>query len=265
MSLFIILTFKSYGKKQTLTRKLKLISLICALQIEKWRGDVMKYETILDELHRKVTSNKYLQLFTAFTRILLAIGFIPPSIKKILGQPFTVLPDSNPVGHYFNALYQTGFYYEFLGWGQLTAAVLLLFPRTAHLGALAFFPIIINIAVLTNSVGFVGTKYITTLMALASTYLVAWDYDRLKLIFFGKREKNSVFFRMEILWLSLLFGFGGAFVASFFAWFGVANIHKNYFPVLAILSAAGLLFGAAVAAHHRFMPAGELKKSVEIT
>ncbi|HEX8288254.1 MAG TPA: hypothetical protein VF556_09670 [Pyrinomonadaceae bacterium] len=225
----------------------------------------MKYETILDELHRKVTSNKYLQLFTAFTRILLAIGFIPPSIKKILGQPFTVLPDSNPVGHYFNALYQTGFYYEFLGWGQLTAAVLLLFPRTAHLGALAFFPIIINIAVLTNSVGFVGTKYITTLMALASTYLVAWDYDRLKLIFFGKREKNSVFFRMEILWLSLLFGFGGAFVASFFAWFGVANIHKNYFPVLAILSAAGLLFGAAVAAHHRFMPAGELKKSVEIT
>src|SRR5829696_1445047 len=106
----------------------------------------MTLEKTLDKMHASVTANKWLQIFTAFVRVLLAIGFIPPSLKKILGQPFTILPDSTPVGHYFNALYQTGFYYEFLGWGQLVAALLLLIPRTAHLGALAFFPIILNIA-----------------------------------------------------------------------------------------------------------------------
>ncbi|MBK7705178.1 MAG: hypothetical protein IPJ30_05210 [Acidobacteria bacterium] len=122
------------------------------------------------------------------TRILLFAGFTPPSITKILNQPFTVLPDSHPVGHYFNALYQTGFYYQFIGWAQLTAAILLLFPRTAHLGALMFLPIIANIAVLTISVGFKGTWLITPLMTLAATYLVAWDYDRLKPILFGTRS-----------------------------------------------------------------------------
>ena len=105
----------------------------------------MKLENTLDRVHGSVVKTPSLQVFTAFTRLLLGIGFIPPSIIKILHMPFTVLPDSNPVGHYFNALYQTGFYYEFLGWGQFIAAVLLLFPRTAHLGALLFLPIILNI------------------------------------------------------------------------------------------------------------------------
>src|SRR5215212_2108810 len=150
----------------------------------------MNLEKTLDNIHASVTANKWLQIFTAFARVLLAIGFIPPSIKKILGQPFTVLPDSNPVGHYFNALYETGFYYEFLGWGQLVAAILLLLPRTAHLGALVFLPIIANIAVLTSSVGFAGTNYITALMLVAATYLVAWDYDRLKPILFSKRQEK---------------------------------------------------------------------------
>src|SRR5687768_5310200 len=140
----------------------------------------MKLEYILDGLHITMTRRWWLQLFTAFTRILLGVGFMPPSIIKILHQPFTILPDSNPVGHYFNALYHTGFYYEFIGWGQLTAALLLLFPRTAHLGALMFLPIITNIAVLTASVGFAGTWVITILMCFAGIWLTVWEFDRIK-------------------------------------------------------------------------------------
>lgn len=219
----------------------------------------MTLEKKLDKLHAAVTRNKWLQLFTAFTRLLLAFGFIPPSIKKILGQPFTVLPDSNPVGHYFNALYQTGFYYEFIGWGQLFAAVLLLFPRTAHLGALMFFPIILNIAVLTSSVGFAGTNYITALMLLAATYLVCWDYDRLKAIFFSKRTKKSYIFKLEFLWLPALFTAGGFVLSSVFAAFGIGNVHQRFLPVAILLSGAGFVFGLACTLHHRFMSAGELK------
>jgi hypothetical protein len=220
----------------------------------------MTLEKTLDNIHAAVTANRWLQIFTVFTRLLLAVGFIPPSIKKILHQPFTIMPDSNPVGHYFNALYKTGFYYEFLGWGQLIAALLLLFPRTAHWGALMFFPIILNIAVLTSSVGFVGTNYVTAAMLLAATYLVAWDYDRLKAILFSNRAERSHFSRLEFLWLPALFAVGGLGAASFFATFGVANIHRNFLPIAAMMTIGGFIFGLICAAHHRFMKTGELQK-----
>jgi hypothetical protein len=223
----------------------------------------MTLEKTLDGVHASVTSNKWLQIFTAFTRVLLAIGFIPPSIKKIVGQPFTVLPDSNPVGHYFNALYQTGFYYEFLGWGQLIAALLLLFPRTAHLGALMFFPIIANIAVLTSSVGFAGTNYITAMMLIAATYLVAWDYDRLKAVLFSKRPEKSHFFKLEFLWLPALFAVSGFALASVFAYFHIGNIQQRFLPVALLVTVSGAIFGLICAAHHRFMKTGELQKALK--
>jgi hypothetical protein len=59
------------------------------------------------------------------------------------------------------------------------AALLLLIPRTALLGAMLYFPIIANICVLTYAVRFEGTR-IATLMLLANLFLLMWDYDRLK-------------------------------------------------------------------------------------
>ncbi len=224
----------------------------------------MKLETALDTIHEKMTSSKILQIFTAFTRILLFIGFTPPSIKKIMHEPFTSLPDSNPVGHYFNALYQTGFYYEFIGWAQLIAAVLLIFPRTAHLGALMFFPIILNITVLTNAVGFKGTWLVTILMTFAATYLVAWDYDRLKPILFRKRRQKANFMKSEFVWLPLTFALSGIFLAVFAWLMRVGNASDN-FGIGIILSAGALIFGLLVTLHHRFMKVGELEKPDEIS
>jgi hypothetical protein len=223
----------------------------------------MKIEKVLDDWHSKLTANVFLQILTAMTRILLFIGFTPPSIKKILNEPFTMLPDTNPVGHYFNALYQTGFYYQFLGWAQLTAAVLLLFPRTAHLGALMFLPIIANIAILTASVGFQGTWLVTALMTLAATYLVAWDYDRLKPLFFAKRKENAHFMKLELIWLPLLFAVGGAFMAMIWRLIRLGNF-SNYFNIGVGLTVGGLVFGLLVTLHHRFMKTGALEKSAEI-
>lgn len=223
----------------------------------------MSLEKILDSIHAKMTRNRVLQIFTIFTRFILFIGFTPPSIKKILHQRFTILPDSNPVGHYFNALYETGFYYEFIGWAQLIAAILLIFPRTAHLGALMFLPIIVNIAVLTTSVGFVGTWLVTILMSLAAAWLVAWDYDRLKPVLFYKRAEKAKTFKLEFVWLPLLFAVGGAAIAGIWALIRLGNF-RNYWMIALYLSIGGLLFGFGVALHHRFMPAGNLKKFSEI-
>jgi len=123
--------------------------------------------------------NRWLRYFAVFCRIALALGFMPSGVVKVMGERFTALPSNHPLGHYFDALYLTGYYYTFIGVGQLTAALLLLIPGTALLGAIVYFPIILNICVLTYAVRFEGTR-IATLMLLANLFLLAWDYQRLK-------------------------------------------------------------------------------------
>lgn len=137
----------------------------------------------LDMLHSAARRSRLLQWFTIFTRILLAIGFTPSGLTKALGNRFTLLNLDNPVGFFFEAMYRTGPYWRFIGICQLTAALLLLIPRTATIGALIYFPIILNIFIITVSMDFKGTPLITGLMLLAGTWLLCWDYDRLKNIF----------------------------------------------------------------------------------
>src|SRR5262245_9335322 len=132
-----------------------------------------------ERVHAELRRNRWLRYFAIFCRIALALGFIPSGIVKVMGERFTGLPSNHPLGHYFDALYLTGYYYTFIGVGQLITALLLLIPRTALLGAIFYFPIILNICVLTYAVRFEGTR-IATLMLLANLFLLVWDYDRLK-------------------------------------------------------------------------------------
>jgi uncharacterized membrane protein YphA (DoxX/SURF4 family) len=131
----------------------------------------------LDRLHGAAVGCPWLQRLAAGTRILLAIGFIPPGLVKVLGLPFTRLGPEQPVGAVFEALYHTGPYYHFIGWGQVLAAALLLLPWTATLGAVVYLPIILNIAVVTVDLDFRGTPVITWLMLLGNAFLLCWDYD----------------------------------------------------------------------------------------
>lgn len=137
----------------------------------------------LDRAHARVSEQTWLRRFTVFTRILLALGFVPSGITKLLGNRFTTLGLDNPVGFFFESLYRTGFYWRFLGLCQLAAALLLLIPKTATIGALVYFPLILNIFVITVSLHFTGTPVITGLMLLANIYLLCWDYDKLKRLF----------------------------------------------------------------------------------
>lgn len=141
----------------------------------------MKLPANLDHLYDECKSNQWLRYFAVFCRIALALGFIPSGLVKVMGERFTGLPSNHPLGHYFDALHRTGLYYTFIGVGQLTAAALLLIPRTALLGAILYLPIIFNICVLTYATRFEGTR-IATLMLLANLYLLWWDYARLKYV-----------------------------------------------------------------------------------
>lgn len=137
----------------------------------------------LDELHLRARRNKWLHYFALFNRIALAAGFLPSGLQKVLGERFTVLSVHHPMGHYLDALYHTGFYYTFIGIMQVTAAILLLIPRTATLGALIYFPIILNICILSFAVRFDGSLLSSPLMVFAVLYLLCWDYHKIKFVF----------------------------------------------------------------------------------
>lgn len=136
-----------------------------------------RFERVYGDLRQ----NKWMHRFALFCRIALALGFIPAALVKVNGERFTGLPPNNPLGHYFDALALTGFYYTFIGVSQLIAAALLIVPRTALLGAICYFPIILNIFMLTHATRFDGTR-IVALMLLANLFLLVWDYGRLKAI-----------------------------------------------------------------------------------
>jgi uncharacterized membrane protein YphA (DoxX/SURF4 family) len=137
----------------------------------------------MEELYHEAKADRWFKAFAVFCRIALAAAFMIAGIVKFMGERFAAgLPHNNPLGHYFDALQLTGYYYTFIGVIQIITAILLLIPRTSLLGALLYFPIIVNIGVLTYATRFDGTRAVT-LMVLANLFLLIWDYDRLKYIF----------------------------------------------------------------------------------
>lgn len=101
-----------------------------------------------------------------------------------MGQRFTQIGIDNPIGFFFEGLYQSGFYWNFIGWVQVIAALLLMTQRFATIGAICFFFIVSNIWVITISLQFSGTWVITTLMLLAVIKLLLWDFHKWKYIFY---------------------------------------------------------------------------------
>jgi len=137
-----------------------------------------------DSIFVWLRSQRFLLRLTVLTRILLAAGFIPTGMVKLLGQRFTTLPRSNAIGAFFEAMYQTGAFWNFMGAAQVLAGVLLLIPAFAHLGALVFLPVMACIVAIVTGVDFgAGTILITVLMLLAVLYLMAWDYGRFRSLF----------------------------------------------------------------------------------
>lgn len=181
----------------------------------------------LEELYYEAKSDKWFRNFAVFCRLALAASFIPSGLIKILGERFASgLPSNNPLGHYFDALQLTGYYYTFIGVVQVVTALFLLIPRTSLLGALMYFPIILNICVLTYATRFAGTR-LNTMMLLASLFLLLWNYDRLKHILPIEPYKPAVPIVKRPLGnrLRLLF-FWGSFLALVIVIVGTSYLYE---------------------------------------
>ena len=129
----------------------------------------------------------WLQIVIIYTRYLIGGAFVFASLIKIKGERFTNVkgagsPFHSPE-HFFETMYQSGVYWQFLGIMQLIAGLLLMTQRYALLDALLFLPIIANIFVITVSYNFGYTDVITGAMLLATVGLLAWDWNRLRIVF----------------------------------------------------------------------------------
>ncbi len=103
--------------------------------------------------------------------------FIISGARKLPGVKFTLLPIDNPVGFFFEAMYQTGFYWNFIGMLQIVLGVLILFNRTAVLTALLMMPITVNIFLVSAALQMKGTPFITTAMVMGNIILLLWNYE----------------------------------------------------------------------------------------
>ncbi|HRH42478.1 MAG TPA: hypothetical protein PKY82_12700 [Pyrinomonadaceae bacterium] len=134
----------------------------------------------------KIKQIAIFQLFTIFLRYLLGSAFVWASILKLKGIRFTPFSGENsPINslpHLLESMYQSGFYWHFIGVGQIVAGFLLMSQIFSTLGAIAYFPIILNIVVLTTYFDSPGILAITSLMFLANIYLLFWDWNKLKFV-----------------------------------------------------------------------------------
>lgn len=136
-----------------------------------------------DKFYVNIKQNRWFFYFSIFCRVTLAWGFIMAGMVKIFDERFASgLSTIHPMGAYLEALHHTGYYYTFIGIAQVAAAVMLLIPRTVTLGALLYFPIILNICILSLAVRFEGSHITSPMMVLANLYILIWNYDKIKYI-----------------------------------------------------------------------------------
>lgn len=137
---------------------------------------------------RQLRRNKLNNWIIIHLRYLVGLAFFPSGMTKLIGHRFTNISTESPIGYFFEALYQSGFYWNFLGLAQITAGVLLLTQRYALLGTLLFAAILTNVWLITLSLSFKGTWIITSLMMIAVIFLLIWDHQ--KLLPIVSRKKN---------------------------------------------------------------------------
>lgn len=195
----------------------------------------------LARAHAWMRAQSWLARFTLLNRILLAIAFLPTGLVKATGQRFTLLPVSDPIGFFFEAMYRTGPYWVFIGLVQVAAAIAILIPRTALIGALLFLPVTVSIVLITWSLGFSGTVWVAAAMLSSVLYLLCWDGDRVwrLAVILARTEPAPLSFRDAHLLERVGWFLGGA------AGVGLLLIARGLLP--RAITAATFLVGVAAA------------------
>ncbi len=200
----------------------------------------------VNKLYDIVRRKRFLSILVIWTRYLIGFAFIPSGLKKLVGERFTQIPVSNPIGFFFEALYQSGIYWNFLGFIQVLAAFLLMTQRFATIGNLIFLPIAINIFLITYAMHFTGTVYITFLLVVASTGLLLWDFPKWRTLFSSDNFETHLVYNglptYNPIWIATGFMF---FVESL--GFSFVNLFLDNSSSIALIALLVIVVTAAVA------------------
>lgn len=144
------------------------------------------------------------------TRILLGFIFFTAGMGKLTQGhyfPLTMFPMSLAK---ILAPYGLSLWGEFVAWSQVIIGFLLMSQRFATIGAIMSLPLILNIFVITVSIGFGGTPYLNAFLIALNLFLLAADYHKLKFLFFDDITPckpiplRRDFWKIDLLWLVAL-------------------------------------------------------------
>lgn len=134
----------------------------------------------MDQFVRRLHSEKMLVYFYWTIKILLGLGFVLSGLRKLPGVKFTQLPITNPVGLFFEGMYVTGFYWNFIGYYQILVGLILMTRWWQALSPLLILPVTVNIFLVSVSLEMRGTPVITGLMLLGNLFLMVWHWEKYK-------------------------------------------------------------------------------------
>ncbi len=130
----------------------------------------------LEHFIERHKENKLLIVFYWFLKIILGIGFVLSGLRKMPNIKFTTLPIDNPVGLFFEGMYASGFYWNFIGYYQIIVGLLLMTKWFQRLTPILLFPVSVSIFLVSVSLNMKGTPVITSLMLLGNLFLLAWHF-----------------------------------------------------------------------------------------
>lgn len=124
-----------------------------------------------------------MRIFYWLVRAGMGLTFIISGLRKWPGVQFTALPVENPVGAYFHAMHETGFYWHFIGYFQIALGLLIFLNRFVALSSLLMMPVTVNIFLVSVSLHMTGTPIITSAMLLGNAFLLYWHFPNYRSIF----------------------------------------------------------------------------------
>ena len=116
-------------------------------------------------------------------KIMLGLGFVLSGLRKLPDIKFTTLPIENPVGLFFEGMYASGFYWNFIGYYQIIVGLLLIGPWWKRLTPILIAPVTVSIFLVSVSLHMRGTPVITAMMLLGNLYLLLWHTNSYRPLF----------------------------------------------------------------------------------
>ncbi len=138
---------------------------------------------MFERIHSDIKQRLFFKFFYGFVRISMSLTFILSGIRKVPGIKFTMIPIEDPIGFFFEAMYQTGFYWNFIGYYQIIVGIMILFNRLVAMSVLLMMPVTVNIFLISIALEMQGTPLITSAMLLANIFLMVWHFNNYKTIF----------------------------------------------------------------------------------